>query len=136
MNAQAREMRSILFRFEDTSSTVGGCLDEMCRCAAPTSLTEVPALASTLTRFRDQCSLRQQGVYIQYIYTTVFVSSHVVSYTRPKHIAVLFSSSPTADKMVTDASPPPAASHATGDKKPWRQTPLIESAKLSKEAGW
>lgn len=37
--------------------------------------------------------------------------------------------------MVTDANPPPAASHPTGDKKPWRQTPLIESTKLSKEAG-
>ena len=37
--------------------------------------------------------------------------------------------------MVTDNNAPPTASHATGNKKPWRQTPLIESAKLSKEAG-
>jgi L-serine/L-threonine ammonia-lyase len=37
--------------------------------------------------------------------------------------------------MVTDVNAPPAASHAAGNKKPWRHTPLIESAKLSKEAG-
>jgi len=37
--------------------------------------------------------------------------------------------------MVTDVNTPPAASRASGDKKPWRQTPLIESAKLSREAG-
>jgi hypothetical protein len=50
--------------------------------AAATPLAEVPALASTLIRFKDQCSLRQQGVYIEYIYTTKSVASHVASYTR------------------------------------------------------
>lgn len=58
---------------------VGG-LATRCSAAAP-YLAEVPALAPTLTRFRDQCSLRQQGVYIEYIYTIVSVQSCRLSYT-------------------------------------------------------
>jgi hypothetical protein len=37
------------------------------------------------------------------------------------------------NEMVTE---PSTAFHQFGDKKPWRLTPLIESAKLSKEAEW
>lgn len=73
-----------------------------------------------------------------YIYTTAFVSRHAASYTWLIYTFKIFIPHLplTTDNMVTDVTSPPAASHATGDKKPWRQTPLIESAKLSKEAGW
>lgn len=37
---------------------------------------------NTITRAEDQCSLRQQGVYIGYIYAILSVYSHVASYTQ------------------------------------------------------
>jgi hypothetical protein len=66
----------------DVRITAAGSSATRYMYVAATSLAEVPALASTLTRSKEQCSLRQQGVYIEYIYTTAMVSSHVASYTR------------------------------------------------------
>jgi hypothetical protein len=66
----------------DVKTIVGGSSIYELPYVEATSLAEVPALASTLTRPRDQCRLCQQGVYIQCICTTESVSSRVASCTR------------------------------------------------------